>query len=89
MAAAAEGIELDAIEVLASSQSDARGLLGMAGAAGEPVGPGPLDVKLHVRISAPGISPERLLALVEYSQAHSPVSAALSQPVPVSLSVET
>jgi uncharacterized OsmC-like protein len=85
MAAAAEGIDLDAIEVAASSQSDARGLLGMAGAPG----PGPLEVKLHVRISAPGISPERLHALVEYSQAHSPVSAALSKPVPISLSVET
>jgi uncharacterized OsmC-like protein len=88
MAAAAEGIDLDAIEVVASSHSDARGLLGMAGAAGEPVGAGPLDVKLHVRISAPGISPQRLHALVEYSQAHSPVSAALSKPVPLSLSVD-
>jgi uncharacterized OsmC-like protein len=87
MAAAAEGLDLDAIEVVASSHSDARGLLGVA-AAGEPANPGPLDVKLHVRISAPGISAQRLHTLVEYAQAHSPVSAALIRPVPISLSVE-
>jgi uncharacterized OsmC-like protein len=87
MAAAADSIDLDAIEVVASSRSDARGLLGMP-AAGEPIGPGPMDVMLHVRISAPGISPARLHALVEYAQAHSPVSAALTQPVPISLSIE-
>jgi uncharacterized OsmC-like protein len=87
MAAAVEGIDLEAIEVVASSHSDARGLLGMV-AEGEPVDPGPLEVKLHVRISAPGIAPKRLQALVDYANAHSPVSAALSRTVPVSLSVE-
>jgi uncharacterized OsmC-like protein len=88
MAAAVEGIELEAIEVMASSRSDTRGLLGMPGGAGEPIGPGPFDVTLQVRICAPGIPPERLRALVEYSQTHSPVSAALSEPVTISLSVE-
>jgi uncharacterized OsmC-like protein len=88
MAAAAQGIDLEAIDVAASSRSDARGLLGITGGAGEPIDPGPLEVTLHVRISAPGISPDRLRALVEYSQAHSPVSAALSKSIPISLSVE-
>ena len=53
MAAAAEGIELAALEVRASSRSDARGLLGMAEADGAPVSAGPRDVQLHVRIAAP------------------------------------
>ncbi len=88
MAAAAQGIDLESIDVAASSRSDARGLLGMTGVAGEPIDPGPLELTLHVRISAPGIPPERLRALVEYSHAHSPVSAAMSKSIPISLSIE-
>ena len=65
MGAAAEGIELKALEVLASSRSDTRGMLGMADAAGEPVRARPGEVQLLVRISAQGIAPERLRALVE------------------------
>jgi uncharacterized OsmC-like protein len=88
MAAAAQGIDLQALDVAASSRSDARGLLGLAGGAGEPIGAGPLEVILHVRIRAAGISAERLHALVEYSHAHSPVSAAIGQSMPISLSIE-
>ena len=59
MAAAAQGIELEALEVLAGSRSDARGLFGMAGADGEPVSAGPRDMQLRVRISASGVSAAR------------------------------
>jgi uncharacterized OsmC-like protein len=89
MAAAAQGIDLESIDVAASSRSDARGLLGMTGGAGERIDPGPLELTLHVRISARGIPPERLRALVDYSHAHSPVSAAISKSIPISLSVES
>lgn len=88
MAAAAEQIELATLEVSANSRSDARGLLGVADAAGAPVSAAPLDVELTVRIRAPGVEPDRLRALVEKSHGHSPVSNALSQLVPVSLRID-
>lgn len=64
MAAAAEGVELTSLEVVAKSRSDARGLLGMSDEEGRSVFPGPKDVKLQVRIAAKGRSPEQLRALV-------------------------
>ena len=88
MSAASAGIELTFLEVLASSRSDARGLLGMMEASGEPVGAGPRDVRLLVRISAAEISAERLRQLVEESNGCSPVSAALREQVSVALQVE-
>lgn len=88
MAAATEGIELKTLELLASSRSDVRGLLGMTGADGEPVHAGPSDVQLLVRISAPGVSPERLRSLVEASHRCSPVPCAMQEEVPVALHIE-
>lgn len=88
MAAANEGIELAALQVVASSRSDARGLLGMAETDGESVSAGPRDVQLLVRICAPQVSSERLRALVEDSHRCSPVSAALQDAVPVALHIE-
>jgi uncharacterized OsmC-like protein len=88
MAAAAEGIELKTLELVASSRSDTRGMLGMADAGGVPVPAGPRDVQLLVRISAIGASPERLRALVEHSHRCSPVSCAMQEAVPVALRIE-
>jgi uncharacterized OsmC-like protein len=87
MAAAAEGIELQTLELQARSRSDTRGLLGMADADGEAVSAAPSDVELRVRIAARGVAPERLRALVEDSYRHSPVSCAV-QGVPVALRIE-
>ena len=88
MGAAAEGIELATLEVLASSRSDTRGLLGITDAEGEPVYAGPQDVQLHVRISARGVSPERLRTLVEDGCRCSPVPNALQNAVPVALRID-
>lgn len=88
MAAATAGIELKTLELLASSRSDVRGLLGIAGADGEPVSAGPSDVQLLVRIAADGVSPERLRALVEDSHRCSPVHCAMQEVVPVALRIE-
>jgi organic hydroperoxide reductase OsmC/OhrA len=88
MAAAAEGIELAALEVVAGSSSDARGIFGMADAGGEPVPAGPRDVRLHVRIGAPGASPERLRALVADSCRSSPVADAAQRALPVDLRID-
>ena len=83
MGAAAAGIELAMLEVLASSRSDTRGLFGMADVSGEPVGAGPRDVQLIVRVSALGVSAERLRTLVEDCNHCSPIYAAVRDAVPV------
>ncbi len=88
MAAAAAGIELDTLEVRASSRSDSRGLLGMAGTDGEPVFAGPGDVQLHVTISATGVGAERLRTLVEAGVRCSPIPNAVQQATPFALHID-
>ncbi|MDM0074517.1 OsmC family protein [Variovorax sp. J2P1-59] len=88
MAAAAKGIELTSLEVRASSRSDLRGLLGMAGPDDEPVYAGPRDMQMHVRISARGVAADLLRALVEESYRSSPMACAVQDALPVSLHVD-
>lgn len=88
LTAAAEGIELESLELTAGARSDLRGLLGMADETGEPVPAAFRVVRLLVRISAPGVSRERLQALVERANQRSPVSGALRQAVPLELRIE-
>jgi uncharacterized OsmC-like protein len=89
MAAAVEGIELTVLEVVATSQSDARGLLGMADGDGQPVSAGPRDMQLHVKITATdGTSAERLHSLVEQSHGCSPVSCAVQDATAIELLIE-
>jgi len=88
MSAASEGIELTELEVVARSLSDARGIFGMSDAAGAPICAGPLNVRLHVRIAARGTAPEQLQSLVERCHRCSPVSAALTDPIPVELHID-
>lgn len=86
--AAAAGIQLSVLEVRAASRSDLRGLFGMCGSDGEPVGAGPIAMRLTVRIAAPGVEPAELNRLVERSHLQSPIAAALRDAVPVSLAIE-
>jgi uncharacterized OsmC-like protein len=88
MRAAAQGIELEILEVRARSRSDTRGLLGILDTEGEPVFAGPGDVQLHVRISASGIPPERLRALVDHSRRCSPIPTAVETAVPIAVTVD-
>ncbi|WP_027896846.1 OsmC family protein [Zestomonas thermotolerans] len=88
MSAAGAGIELAALEVEVASQSDLRGLLGLADGAGKPPSAGPQQLTLVLRLSAPGVPAERLRALAEDSQRLSPVSCALQEPVPIDLRIE-
>lgn len=88
MSAAAQGIELKTLEVYASSRSDTRGLLGMTDPEGTPVYAGPSDLRLLVRISADGVSRERLQALVEEGCRCSPVPNAVQNAVPMVLRIE-
>ena len=88
MAAAAAGIALRSLEARAESRSDARGLLGMADSDGTPVPAGPSDVKLLIRICAPGVAADRLHALVQRSARGSPVGCAVEEAVAVALHIE-
>jgi len=88
MEAAAAGIELTMLEVMASSRSDTRGVFGMAEVSGKLIGAGPRDVQLFVKISATGVAAERLQSLVKDCNSCSPVSAAVRDAVPVGLRIE-
>jgi uncharacterized OsmC-like protein len=88
MSAAAAGIELTELEVVASSRSDTRGALGMSDAEGKPIFAGPAQVELLVRISADGVTPDRLHSLVEHACRCAPVPAALENAIPLTLRIE-
>lgn len=88
MGAAAEGIDLQSLELQATSRTDTRGLLGIAEADGSRVDAGLRDIELVVRIAAPGVPPERLRALVEEAQRCSPVACALEAEVPIAMRIE-
>lgn len=87
MRAAAQGIELTELEVRVSSQSDARGMFEMIDAQGQTVPARPLGLQLEVRIGASGISQADLRTLVEDSCRCSPITDAVSHPVPTSVQV--
>ncbi len=80
MAAAMKGISLSVLEVRATSRSDTRGVLGMKEFDGTPVGAGPIDLKLHVRIAAHGVDPAALRALVDDGCRCSPIPNAVLAP---------
>jgi uncharacterized OsmC-like protein len=88
MGAADEGIELTTLEVLATSRSDSRGLLGVRDANGEAVFAGPSEVRLHVRIGAHNATAERLKALVKSSQPCSPIPNAVQCATPVAFHID-
>jgi uncharacterized OsmC-like protein len=83
MRAAQEGIALDRVEVVVSSESDHRGLLGI-----DRVQAGPLRLQVRYRLSAPGVPAARLRALVDWAERHSPVSAATRRKLPVTVEVD-
>jgi uncharacterized OsmC-like protein len=88
LAAAADGVALTVLEVQVGSRSDARGLLGMNGADGHLVNPGPEVLTLQVRISAPGVADDRLQALVAHAIRCSPVPAAVQRATPLALRID-
>jgi organic hydroperoxide reductase OsmC/OhrA len=86
--AAAEAIELRQLEVLATSRSDTRGILGVPDALGASVCAGPRDVELRVKIAAQHVARSRLRALVEECLRCSPVPVAVANVVPMALHIE-
>ena len=85
LTAAADGVELTALDVQAGSRSDVRGLLGMNDETGQPVHAGPLEVHLKVRIVAPTATPAQLRALVERAIGCSPIPSMVGHPTPLTL----
>lgn len=85
---AAEGIELESLELTVGGRSDLRGLFAMPDEQGVTVSAAPVEVTLEVRITAPGVPRDRLLALVEQANLCSPVASALRQALPIKLCVE-
>jgi uncharacterized OsmC-like protein len=88
MAAIDQGIALSQLEVLARSRTDTRGMLGMSDAGGTRVPATPHDVQLLVRIAAPGVSSQRLRALVEEGCCRSPVPSAVRGALALDVQVE-
>jgi uncharacterized OsmC-like protein len=88
MAAAEQGIELEALEVQVMSRTDSRGMLGMPDARGTEVAAGPQDMQIIVKIAARGASPQRLRELVELNYRRSPMACALQEATPVALHIE-
>jgi uncharacterized OsmC-like protein len=83
MEAARDGIELTELQVSVVSESDFRGVLGV-----DPtVPPGPLSMRVGIRLAAPVASEEQLRAIVERAEAHSPVRDALARAVPMTTEV--
>lgn len=83
MRAAAEGVPLARVEVVVTSESDHRGLLGL-----DRVLAGPLELRVRYRLEAPGVPADRLRALVAWAERHSPVSSATRRRLPVEVEVE-
>jgi len=83
MRAAAEGVPLARVEVVVTSESDHRGLLGL-----DQVSAGPPELRVRYRLEAPGVPADRLRALVAWAERHSPVSSATRRRLPVEVEVE-
>ena len=86
--AAQEGIELQLLEVRVTSRSDTRGYLGLPEVDGAAISPGPVEMRMHVRLAAEGVSEERLRALVEAAQSRAPMTAVVQDPRPMETRVE-
>ena len=84
MRAAQEGIKLTTLEVMVKSDSDSRGFLGID----DSVPPGPLTLRTTVRLSADGVPSERLKAVVDWADEHSPVGDAFCRTIENEIDVE-
>jgi uncharacterized OsmC-like protein len=85
MRAAVLGIDLDSLEVTVDSESDDRGLLGIA----DDVPAGPLSGRVSVRLTAAGVEPATLEEIAHWGVKHCPVCDALEREVPVTTQVTT
>jgi len=85
MRAAMLGVKLDTLEVTVDSESDDRGLLGIA----DDVPAGPLSGRVAVKLTAAGVDPATLEDMARWGVKHCPVCDALERVVPVTIEVAT
>jgi uncharacterized OsmC-like protein len=83
MRAAELEIPLTELEVTAESETDMRGLLGVA----DGVDAGPARAWLRVRLAAEGVDDQQLDDLVQWADSHSPVGDALRRAIPLKLEI--
>jgi len=83
MRAAGAGIDLERLQVVVDSESDDRGILGLAG----DVPAGPLSVRVRVQVSAKDPSAP-LRSIVEDAAVHCPVHDAVGRSVPITLEID-
>ncbi len=88
LAAAGQGIDLEAVEVHTTSRSDLHGLLGLSGTDGRTISARPLQMQLQVRVRASGVAPDRLRAFVEDAVRRSPMACAIQETVPLALHID-
>jgi uncharacterized OsmC-like protein len=82
MRAAMLGIELRSLEVVVESESDARGLVGIAGI------PTALDgIRMTIKIGADSVPEPQLRELAKWGEAHSAVSCTLRERPPVAVEI--
>ena len=83
MEAARDGIELTDLEVTVESESDFRGVLGV-----DPtIQPGPLSMRVAIRVAAANATDEQLRAIVERAESRSPVRDALARQLPMNTEI--
>jgi hypothetical protein len=76
------GIDLRSLEVTAESESDARGLVGIAGI------PTALDgIRMTIRIGADSVPEPQLRELAAWGEAHSAVGCTLREPPPIAVEI--
>lgn len=85
MEAARAGVELDDLTVTVESESDFRGVLGID----DSVPPGPLAVRVRIRLAANNATDEQLREIVERAESRSPVGDAVGRAVSVTTEVVT
>ncbi len=84
MRAAQLGVEVERLEVTVDSESDDRGILGID----ESIPAGPLSIRVHVRIDAPGTDGDQLRELAGWGSGHCPVCEGAKRAVPVTVEIE-
>jgi uncharacterized OsmC-like protein len=85
MEAAREGIELTDLQVSVEGESDFRGILGVDPA----VKPGPLSLRVAIRLAADDASDAQLREIVKRAEARSPVRDALVREMSMTTEVAT
>ena len=85
MNAAQRGIKLEGVEVSLKGDLDLRGFFGLS----DKVPPGYTDVRVEVKINAPGATPQQVKDLHDHVEKTSPVGCILCRPLKVTTSLVT